>query len=113
MQVTFLPNFDILITDQGNKRVIEVDRDKNMCVAIQQWDQRRRIYQPLCQRHTLITDLLNNRIVEVTSGGKVFWHYFTNARKGSVAQPNPTRAVRLKNGRTLISDPFNHQVIEN
>jgi len=29
-----------------------------------------------------------------------------------VAQPLPTRAVRLKNGNTLISDQFNHQVIE-
>jgi len=34
------------------------------------------------------------------------------ARKGSVAQPLPTRAVRLQNGNTLISDQFNHQVIE-
>ena len=40
------------------------------------------------------------------------WQYFTNTRAGSVANPNPTRAVRLENGNTLISDQFNMQVIE-
>ena len=36
----------------------------------------------------------------------------TNTRSGSNANPLPTRAVRLDNGDTLISDQFNHQVIE-
>jgi hypothetical protein len=38
--------------------------------------------------------------------------YYTNTRPGSISAPLPTRAVRLKNGNTLISDQFNHQVIE-
>ena len=40
------------------------------------------------------------------------FQFVTTARPGSVAQPNPTRAVRLRNGHTLISDQNNHQVIE-
>jgi hypothetical protein len=36
----------------------------------------------------------------------------TSARAGSNKAPLPTRAVRLANGNTLISDQFNHQVIE-
>lgn len=40
------------------------------------------------------------------------WEYFTNTRQGSNPTPLPTRAVRLRNGNTLISDQFNDQVIE-
>jgi hypothetical protein len=36
----------------------------------------------------------------------------TTARPGSNLAPLPTRAVRLANGNTLISDQFNDQVIE-
>ena len=36
----------------------------------------------------------------------------TGAVEGSIDQPLPTRAVRLANGHTLISDQFNDQVIE-
>ncbi len=36
----------------------------------------------------------------------------TNTRPGSNPSPLPTRAVRLANGNTLISDQFNDQVIE-
>jgi len=42
----------------------------------------------------------------------VVWTYYTNARAGSVSNPLPSRAVRLKNGNTLISDQNNMQVIE-
>ena len=40
------------------------------------------------------------------------WSYVTNTRPDSIASPLPTRAVRLANGDTLISDQFNDQVIE-
>jgi len=50
--------------------------------------------------------------VEVDHSGTVVWSYQTDDRPGSVSAPNPTRAVRLRNGNTLISDQFNHQVIE-
>jgi hypothetical protein len=48
----------------------------------------------------------------VNSSGNVVSTYYTNSRPGSVSAPSPTRAVRLKNGNTLISDQFNQQVIE-
>ncbi|MBV8062528.1 MAG: hypothetical protein JOY51_02985, partial [Nevskia sp.] len=34
-----------------------------------------------------------------------------NTQTGSNANPLPTRAVRLADGNTLISDQFNHRVI--
>lgn len=46
------------------------------------------------------------------AAGTTVWSYVTNTRAGSVADPLPSRAVRLRNGDTLISDQFNHQVIE-
>jgi hypothetical protein len=54
----------------------------------------------------------NNRIVEVNLQDAVVWEYFTNVEGGSNANPLPTRAVRLRNGHTLISDQFNDRVIE-
>lgn len=47
-----------------------------------------------------------------TPRGIVVWQYFTNRRTGSISQPLPTRAVRLRNGNTLISNQFDDQVIE-
>ncbi len=40
------------------------------------------------------------------------WQYVTNTEPGSSPMPLPTRAVRLENGLTLISDQFNDRVIE-
>ena len=39
------------------------------------------------------------------------WQYVTDTDPLSVAAPLPTRAVRLRNGDTLISDQFNNRVI--
>lgn len=113
-----LSNGDVLISDENNNRVIEVNRVTLQIV----WSygdctpssplSGAAFASRLPTGNTLITDSLNNRIVEVMPDGTVYWQYFTNARPGSVANPNPTRAVRLKNGHTLISDQFNHQVIE-
>ena len=41
----------------------------------------------------------------------VVWEYYTNTQQGSNAAPLPTRAIRLANGNTIISDQFNHRVI--
>lgn len=166
VQNTYLPNGDILISDQGNQRVIEVNRAKqivwqqgmtgvagakfnqlnnpnsaelldngNILIAdesnnrVIEVNRNHRIVwhyggpnssklngsafaSRLPNGNTLITDANNNRAVEVTPTGQVAWQYVTNTRPGSVAMPQPTRAVRLKTGNTLISDQFNHQVIE-
>jgi hypothetical protein len=63
--------------------------------------------------HTLITDTGNNRVIEVVdSTFAVFWQYSTANRNTNNPMPNPSCAVRLKNGNTLVTDQFNHQVIE-
>jgi len=59
----------------------------------------------------LLTDAGNSRAVEVDANDNVVWDYFTNLDPLSVAAPAPTRAVRLRNGDTLISDQFNNRVI--
>ena len=177
VQNTYLPNGNVLITDQANERVIEVRRsdnsivwwfgqDNTLCAGSSQLNNPNaaellanghilisdennsraievtHVYgQPstivtghtfttaggldfngvafasrLTNGHTLITDSNNSRIVETDAAGDVFWQYFTNntnnnPRPGSNPMPFPTRAVRLANGDTLISDQFNHQVI--
>jgi hypothetical protein len=56
--------------------------------------------------------------VEVDTHDTVVWLYFTTNNAAtdidgamSVASPQPTRAIRLANGDTLISDQLNNRVI--
>jgi hypothetical protein len=121
-----LANGDTLIADENNNRVLEI----NDAGAIQ-WQytttpdagplQTVAFASRLPNGNTLITDSGNNRILEVTQAGAVVWSYYTASRStsstaptidGGSSEPNPTRAVRLANGDTLISDQFNDQVIE-
>jgi len=116
-----LANGNVLIADESNNRVIEVTPSGGSGGAIV-WQypttpdpallNGAAFASRLPNGNTLITDSGNNRIIEVNPSGALVWQYATNARPGSVAQPNPTRAVRLASGDTLISDQFNHQVIE-
>jgi hypothetical protein len=107
-----LANGHILISDQGNNRAIEVDRQKHIhhtytaggTTSIVAFASR------LKNGDTLLTDSGNSRIVEVDAHDDVVWQYFTNDPAGNMA-PLPTRAVRLANGDTLISDQFNDRVI--
>lgn len=111
-----LANGHILIADESNNRVIEVTRQKQIvwsygsCTGTEL--NGAAFASRLPNGDTLITDSNNNRILEVDHAGSVVWSYVTNARPGSVSNPQPTRAVRLCNGDTLISDQFNNQVIE-
>jgi hypothetical protein len=117
-----LSNGNILISDENNNQALEVTHTTPSTVV--------HTYvtaggvpfmgvafaSRLPNGHTLITDSNNSRIVETDEAGDVFWQYFTNNtngndRPGSNPTPFPTRAVRLANGDTLISDQFNHQVI--
>ncbi|GAC1544689.1 MAG: hypothetical protein NVS2B17_26130 [Candidatus Velthaea sp.] len=59
--------------------------------------------------NTLITDSNNNRIIEIDRDKHVVWSYSTLASGGN-PNPLPTRAVRLRNGDTLISDQFSDRV---
>jgi hypothetical protein len=121
-----LPNGNTLIADENNGRVIEVDDAGTL-----KWQYSTTpdagplsgvaFASRLSNGNTLISDSGNNRILEVDSTGTVVWAYYTTSRStsasappvdGGSASPAPTRAVRLASGNTLISDQFNHQVIE-
>jgi hypothetical protein len=121
-----LANGNTLIADENNGRVLEVSD-----AGVIQWQYAQTpdagplsgvaFASRLSNGNTLITDSGNNRILEVTSAGAVVWSYYTASRStsgtapvvdGGSQAPNPTRAVRLASGNTLISDQFNDQVIE-
>jgi hypothetical protein len=111
-----LPNGDTLIADESNNRVIEVDAGGNLVWSYGSPDDTTTLNtvafaSRLPNGNTLITDSGNNRVVWVDPNGNFLRAYYTNNRPGSVANPNPTRAVQLANGDVLISDQFNDQVI--
>jgi hypothetical protein len=122
-----LENGHVLICDENNNRALEVrptiplggdivwqygsgDPNNNEPVSGVAFASR------LNNGHTLITDSNHNRIVEIDEDKNPVWEYFTchgsgcNLSRGT--GPLPTRAVRLRNGHTLISDQYNHRVIE-
>jgi len=108
-----LANGHILISDQGNNRAIEVDRQKNILRTFTAGGTANIVAfaSRLRNGDTLLTDSGNSRIVEVDASDAVVWEYFTNTDPASNEAPLPTRAVRLANGDTLISDQFNDRVI--
>jgi hypothetical protein len=114
-----LENGHILIGDENNNRAIEVDRNLNIIHSYTAGGTVSGVAfaSRLENGHTLLTDSNNSRIVEVDGNDQVVWQYFTNTDPSSNNNrpgggPLPTRAVRLKNGHTLISDQYNHRVIE-
>ena len=119
VQATWLPTMDVLITDQGNQRVIEVN-SKHQIV----WQygltgtsgaDANQLNDPnsaelLANGNILIADESNNRVIEVTRDHKIVWSY---------GDPNDTTilngsafASRLPNGDTLISDSGNNCIVE-
>jgi hypothetical protein len=114
-----LENGHILIADENNNRAIEVDRNLNIIHSYTAGGTVSGVAfaSRLENGHTLLTDSNNSRIVEVDGNDQMVWQYFTNTDPSSNNNrpgggPLPTRAVRLKNGHTLISDQYNHRVIE-
>lgn len=118
-----LENGHILICDENNNRAIEVTRAGDIVWQYGSGDPN--VNDPvsgvafasrLKNGHTLITDSNHARIVEIDRDKNVVWEFFTNTDPNSNPRggtgPLPTRAVRLRNGHTLISDQYNHRVIE-
>jgi hypothetical protein len=117
VQNTYLPNGDILITDQGNQRVIEVNRAHQIV-----WQYGKtgaagsgfnRLNNPnsaelLANGHILIADENNNRVIEVTRSKEIAWRY--GSPKGTVLS-GAAFASRLSNGDTLITDSNNNRVL--
>ena len=118
VQSTYLPNGDILITDQGNQRVIMVTPAKKIVwqygktgVAARGFN---RLNNPnsaelLPNGHILIADENNNRVIEVTMAKRIVWRY--GAPK-STSLSGAAFASRLPNGDTLISDSNNNRIVE-
>jgi hypothetical protein len=117
VQNTYLPNGDILITDQGNQRVIEVNRAHHI---VWQYGQtgvagsgRDQLSNPnsaelLANGHILIADENNNRVIEVTRGHEIVWRYGSPT---GTALSGAAFASRLPDGDTLITDSNNNRVL--
>jgi predicted secreted protein len=118
VQNTWLPNFDILVTDQGNMRIIEVNLDKEIVwqygqngVAGHGWNQ---LNNPnsaelLANGDILIADESNNRVIEVTRKKKIVWSYGC----ANCSELNGAAfASRLPDGTTLISDSGNNRIVD-
>ena len=119
VQNTYLPNGNILITDQGNERIIEVRQaDK---AIVWQYGQNgvigngpNQLSNPnaaelLANGNILISDENNNRAIEVThTTPSTIVHTFT--AHGTVS--GVAFASRLRNGHTLITDSNNSRIVE-
>jgi len=130
---------DILIADQFNNRVIEIDPRTHAAVrqfgdgsdtpgphSIVGVDDAECIASftlmsgtgippatpPLPGCSDAVNGCPDNRVLLVDRRGRIVWQYATNTDPGSHPDPLPTRAVRLRDGDTLISDQFNERVVE-
>ncbi len=116
VQATWLPNFHVLITDQGNQRVIEVNLNRDIVwqygttgVPGAGPDQ---LNSPnsaelLDNGNVLIADENNNRAIEVDRDKNVVATFTASGTLGAVAF-----ASRLSNGHTLLTDAGNNRVVE-
>jgi hypothetical protein len=119
VQNTFLPDGHILITDQGNQRIIEVRPADNAIVW--QYGQNEvagsgpnQLNNPnaaelLANGHILISDENNNRAIEVThtAPSQIVATFTAQGTVSGVAF-----ASRLPNGDTLITDSNNSRIVE-
>ncbi len=114
VQATWLPNHDVLITDQANQRVIMVTPKKKIVwqygqtgVAGSGPDQLNtpNSAELLKNGHILIADEGGNRVIEVTKAKAIVWNDSTGLNA-------PAFASRLPDGHTLITDGGNNRVVE-
>jgi hypothetical protein len=114
VQSTFLPNFHVLITDQGNNRIIEVNLRKHIVWQYpgSNTNANDQLNSPnsaelLENGHILIADENNNRAIEVTRDDQIVNTYTASGALGACAF-----ASRLDNGHTLLTDTSNSQAVE-
>lgn len=116
VQSTWLPNDDVLITDQGNQRIIEVTPDHQI---VWQYgttgimgDGPDQLNNPnsaelLDNGNILISDEGNDRAIEVTRDKAVVATFSAHGTVSGVAF-----ASRLDNGDTLLTDSNNNRIVE-
>jgi hypothetical protein len=114
VQCTFLPNFHVLITDQGNNRIIEVTFAKKIVWQYPGSNSNAadQLNSPnsaelLENGHILIADENNSRAIEVTRGDRIVRTFTAGGTLGPVAF-----ASRLENGHTLLTDAGNSRAVE-
>jgi hypothetical protein len=114
VQCTWLPNFDVLITDQANNRIIEVNLAKKIVWQYpgSNTNAADQLNGPnsaelLENGHILIADQGNNRAIEVTRGDKIVRTFTVGGTANIVAF-----ASRLENGDTLLTDAGNSRAVE-
>jgi hypothetical protein len=120
VQNTFLPNRRVLITDQGNERIIEVRHNKTIAWQYGQTGvtgngpgqlNNPNAAELLENGHILIADENNNRAIEVThKTPSTVVHTYTQA--GGVLFSGVAFASRLPNGHTLITDSNSSRIVE-
>lgn len=118
VQNTWLKNHHILITDQGNARIIEVNLGKQIIWQYGQTgvtgDGPNQLNNPnsaelLANGHILIADEGNNRVIEVTRKKQIVWSYGC----ATCSELNAAAfASRLPNGDTLITDGGNNRIVD-
>ena len=115
----YLPNHDVLITDQGNARVIEVNKRHQI---VWQYGTTgvtgagpNQLNNPnssvlLENGNVLIADENNNRVIEVNRAKQVVWQY--GSPSDTATLNGAAFASRLPNGDTLITDSNNNRIVE-
>lgn len=114
VQCTWLPNEHVLITDQGNNRIIEVNLLKNIVWQFPgpNTNADAQLNSPnsaelLANGHILISDELNNRAIEVTRDHQIVATFSATNSVSILAFSS-----RLPNGDTLITDSGNARIVE-
>ena len=122
VQDTYLPNGDILITDQANERVIEVNRAKKIVWQYgttgmigptgtpdlgDNWLNNPNSAELLQNGHILISDENNNRAIEVNRDKHILRTFTAGGTVSGVAFSS-----RLENGDTLLTDSNNSRIVE-
>jgi hypothetical protein len=106
----------VLITDQGNNRVIEVRRSDNAIVWEYDGLNGPNSAELLVNGNILISDQSNNQALEVTHttpSTVVNTYTFAKTADGSKLPFNTVAfASRLTNGHTLITDAANSRIVE-
>jgi outer membrane protein assembly factor BamB len=115
-----LASGNVLITDQGNQRVIEVQQSPvkvvwqygttGMTGAGPNQLSNPNSAERLANGNTLIADENNNRVIEVDSAGKLQWQY--GSPMDMTTLNGAAYASRLPNGNTLITDSNNNRIVE-
>jgi hypothetical protein len=118
VQSTYLPNGDILITDQANERVIEVSRDHQIVwqygttgvtgSGVNQLSNPNSA-ELLASGNILIADENNNRVIEVNRDHEIVWQYGSPAATSTLN--GAAFASRLPDGNTLITDSNNNRIL--